>query len=130
MVFFFSSYPALSSSRSGSESPKKDNMEFIMEFEGESAGGDEESWMEMEHSSPQGGNDSAKSRSVVTKTGAAPQQSHLPQTSERSSHLSGTAASKMSLTERLKQRMRQGMDQSGKFVGQLLSSMMDYVDSH
>lgn len=102
-----------SSSRSGSE-PPNDNMEFIMEFEGENTPGDDESWMELERSPVQGGNDSTKSKSMPTKSGAVTQQSHSAQASERGPYPTGIAATRMSLSEKLKQRMRQGLGQTSK----------------
>ncbi|KAG0225095.1 hypothetical protein BGX31_007768 [Mortierella sp. GBA43] len=103
-----------SSSRSGSESPKKDKVEFIMEFEGESTARDEESWMDIEPSPPQSSTDATKSRSVSAKGAANTQHSHGAQASGRDSYSTGIESTKMSLAEKLKQRMRQGLDQSSR----------------
>ncbi|KAF9928933.1 hypothetical protein BGZ65_006014 [Modicella reniformis] len=110
-----------SSSRSGSESPKTDNVEFIMEFQGEGTGGDDESWMELEPSPLKGASGSqpvTKSWSLIANSKTTTQHisgtSHVQgiRGSENDSYPSGIAATKMSLAEKLKQRMRQGLDQS------------------
>ncbi|KAF9899709.1 hypothetical protein BX616_002885, partial [Lobosporangium transversale] len=101
-----------SPSRSDSESPKSENVEFIMEFEGgkSEGGGDSPGYgMDLESTS------SYRSRLTPSKETGTANRSRLGTLGVNSS-TSGASVSiaptKMSLAEKLKQRMRQGLDQS------------------
>lgn len=113
-------YICYSSSRSGSESPSKDKVEFIQEFKIGSpkqnieSGGDYD-YYDMD-TSPSSSSPlkSATSRSTAITQGSsstAPRNPSLPSSSQ--ARQGGVDTSKMSLAEKLKYRMRQGLEQSG-----------------
>ncbi|KAG0374889.1 hypothetical protein BGX24_009814 [Mortierella sp. AD032] len=106
-----------SSSRSGSESPSKEKVEFIQEFkigspkQDNDSGGDYD-YYDMETStSPSTLTKGATSRTSATTKDAVASMNQLHTTSNRQG-VSGIGATKSSLAEKLKQRMRQGLEQS------------------
>ncbi|KAF9928473.1 hypothetical protein BGZ67_006961 [Mortierella alpina] len=110
------------SSRSGSESPLMDKVEFIVEFQSNTSGKGHDDEPEMDHHSISAGmklDDAAPSGSSVeawdkaTKKPPTVQHRDVSRTSkDLGTH--GSSSLKMSLAEKLKQRMRQGLDQSGE----------------
>ncbi|KAF9126140.1 hypothetical protein BGW39_006852 [Mortierella sp. 14UC] len=107
------------SSRSGSESPSRDKVEYIQEFTTGSprqdvdSGGDYD-YHEMEtltsSSTPV---KSASSRTSTAAQGANASRNQ-PQTTPNQQGIGGIGATKSSLAEKLKQRMRQGLEQSAR----------------
>ncbi|KAG0292437.1 hypothetical protein BGZ97_005586, partial [Linnemannia gamsii] len=106
-----------SSSRSGSESPSGEKVEFIQEFKIGSPKQDKDSEGEYDYynmdmsvssSSPL---KSATSHSSAGTQVASTSRSSLPPTPSQAGQ-GGIDASKLSLVEKLKQRMRQGLEQS------------------
>ncbi|KAF9087492.1 hypothetical protein BGX23_008095 [Mortierella sp. AD031] len=105
------------SSRSGSESPPKDTVEFIQEFkigspkQDADSGGDYD-YYDMEASTPS----SANARSAVSGTSTTAKDTLTsrkpPMPSPGQPEQGGIGATKLSLAEKLKQRMRQGLEQS------------------
>lgn len=114
-------YICYRSSRSGSESPSKDEVEFIQEFKIGSPRQDVESGGDYDYydmdTSPSSSSPlkSAPSRLIaVTQGSTAPRSPSLPSSSQAGQ--GGVDTSKMSLAEKLKHRMRQGLEQSGMDV--------------
>lgn len=110
-----------SSSRSGSESPSGDKVEFIQEFKIGSPKQDKDSGGEYDYydmdmpipsASPL---KRATSRSSAGTQVPSTSRNPLPPMSSQSGQ-GGIDASKLSLVEKLKQRMRQGLEQSGTFA--------------
>ncbi|KAF9906246.1 hypothetical protein EC991_000873 [Linnemannia zychae] len=106
-----------SSSRSGSESPSRDKVEFIQEFtigspkQGVESGGENDYYdMEISTSSSTPLKSSASRTSAVTYDAIASR--NQPQTTPNQQGTGGIGATKLSLAEKLKQRMRQGLEQS------------------
>ncbi|KAF9273066.1 hypothetical protein BGZ68_001867 [Mortierella alpina] len=110
-----------SSSRSGSESPLLDKIEYIVEFQSNASGRGKEDEPEMNHRSAATGaklDDTVPSGSSVDvwdMTTKKLSPARHPGTSRTSKDLGthGSSSLTMSLAEKLKQRMRQGLDQSG-----------------
>ncbi|KAG0059835.1 hypothetical protein BGZ90_004303, partial [Linnemannia elongata] len=109
------------SSRSGSESPSKDKVEFIQEFKIGSPRQDVESGGDYDYydmdTSPSSSTPlkSAASRSIVVTQGSTALRTALRNSSALSSSQVGQGGidtTKMTLAEKLKYRMRQGLEQS------------------
>ncbi|KAF8936456.1 hypothetical protein BGZ58_004157 [Dissophora ornata] len=106
-----------SSSRSSSESPKAENMEFIMEFSGENVGEVDDSWMEQNPSSASASiyddvePNAASALSEKLSRGITGTKRTLTGTI-KSNVADAVNTTKLSLAEKLKQRMRQGLDKS------------------
>ncbi|KAG0278653.1 hypothetical protein BGZ95_003509, partial [Linnemannia exigua] len=106
-----------SSSRSGTESPSKDKVEFIHEFKIGSPKQDNDSGGDYDYY----GMVTSTSTSTLTKvttsrTSATTQDAvastNQPRTTSNQQGVSGIGATKSSLAQKLKQRMRQGLEQS------------------
>ncbi|KAF9584967.1 hypothetical protein BGW38_004450 [Lunasporangiospora selenospora] len=92
-------------SRSGSESPERGNVEFIVEFKGSPPGssrGSHDAYVDEVHEQPTKANFQAVAGRTLEPKGVI--QSSAP---------SSAKSMKMSLAEKLKERMRQGLAQSG-----------------
>ncbi|KAG0306585.1 hypothetical protein BGZ98_002104 [Dissophora globulifera] len=110
-----------SSSHSGSESPKSENVEYIMEYRSTAEDERDHSWIDND---PSLGSDYNR---MDTKTPSQRWQRTIKGTSalSGSSNVDVVSPAKMSLAEKLKQRMRQGLDKSSKYqFSQLLPGFM------
>ncbi|KAG0370455.1 hypothetical protein BGZ54_006231 [Gamsiella multidivaricata] len=109
-----------SSSHSASASPKEENVEFIVEFQADSEGEGDGSWMDHESSLTFSSTDTRNTPSSREKTIKDPLTMRRPlgislpvtTTASNSNATSLSSPVKLSLAEKLKQRMRQGLDQS------------------
>ncbi|KAG0252342.1 hypothetical protein BG011_007025, partial [Mortierella polycephala] len=106
-----------SSSRSGSASPQKDSLEFILEFQGEprTQGNNlqEEDGPLFDDTYSRSNPVSKPSTHTISDTNDTPSRSQITGTTGNALRRGGIAnPTRMSLAEKLKQRMRQGLDQS------------------
>ncbi|KAF9344322.1 hypothetical protein BGX26_004528 [Mortierella sp. AD094] len=114
-----------STSRSGSESPNVENLEYIMEFQGDLESEPIESWDSQESLHLSSGMESTITTSNWHSPSSGPTRRPHSLGADRKANTtlaSSSSASipspvKMSLAEKLKQRMRQGLDMSTALVG-------------